>query len=369
MNPELQFWGSIAGILGLIVAILALLRDVFDFQLEWASSSNFLKRLAVNRRFQLVVAVALIGFAFWSLYNKNQGLEATIAEQEKNMASAYATQTVQVSQFANEPTNTPEIREIPVTVVVDREVTVIVEKQVTVLPPTYTPFPTYTPLPTNTPFVTPTNPPPTIAPTNTPSPEIIKHTTEFVDAKMNIFGAGKAVPPTTRSGTEGLLPVCVSFPTQSGQVLKILETKGDVSGYGDHWQFNGADGGPFCNGRTYISSYDGISGIVHNSKTMFLVGVFLGNTEPSDPAPDVLAFTDEVDDFETLSPLLHQVFYIGDGLGKDGIIQQFQVPESATRLCLGFAEGYDFGYPNNPRPPGYYSDNDGGLTVSFEIHK
>jgi hypothetical protein len=99
MNERLVFFGAIAGILGLFVAILALLRDVFDFQLEWADSRNLLKRLAANRLVQIIVVVALFGFAFWSLYSRMQGLESIVARQDAEITSAYVTQTAQAASL------------------------------------------------------------------------------------------------------------------------------------------------------------------------------------------------------------------------------------------------------------------------------
>lgn len=68
-----------------------------------------------------------------------------------------------------------------------------------------------------------------------------------------------------------------------------------------------------------------------------LVGVFLGPDDPkgADPPPDLefsLAF---LRDFNELSPMLRQVFFIGDGLTSVGISQRFRVPQGATRLYLG----------------------------------
>jgi hypothetical protein len=51
-------------------------------------------------------------------------------------------------------------------------------------------------------------------------------------------------------------------------------------------------------------------------------------------------------DFASLSPLLKQPFFIGNGLRNDGLsVQQFIVPAGATRLYLGTMDG--FGWWNN----------------------
>jgi hypothetical protein len=100
---------------------------------------------------------------------------------------------------------------------------------------------------------------------------------------------------------------------------------------------------------------------------MFLVGVFLDNTEPSGAGPITLSY-----DFGTpgslnttdasFSPELNQVFFIGDGLTGTGSgqVQNFLVPDTASRLYLGFADSFD-------SVPSYYADDVGSLTATFAI--
>jgi len=79
-----------------------------------------------------------------------------------------------------------------------------------------------------------------------------------------------------------------------------------------------------------------------------LIGVFLGPAQPdSNPAPGALDFsTPALRDFASLSPLLQQPFFIGDGLRNDFTTPQFfVVPVGATRLFLGTMDG--FGWLNN----------------------
>ena len=96
-----------------------------------------------------------------------------------------------------------------------------------------------------------------------------------------------------------------------------------------------------------------------------LVGVFLGPDQPNlSAAPAALNFgTFESRDYLTLSPLLKQVFFIGDGLTSDGRRQQVIVPSGATRLFLGSMDGS--GWYNNSgsfsvKMPAVF---DGGATV------
>ncbi len=184
-----------------------------------------------------------------------------------------------------------------------------------------------------------------------------------VDAKANIFASGHATPPAPGGGGAGLFPPSVRFAAAPGQFLRFSRVTGTVSpGPGQ----NGPDGGPNASGTTDIESLNGISGIVHNGKTMFLVGVFLDDAEPKDPAPARLDFTQN-GDYAALSPLIGQTFFIGDGLTGEGSgrNQIIHVPSAATRLFLGFADAQDFGNPKSP--PGFYDDNSGSLKAEFSI--
>ena len=89
---------------------------------------------------------------------------------------------------------------------------------------------------------------------------------------------------------------------------------------------------------------------------MFLVGVFLTDAPPVDPAPARLDFTDN-EDFDLLEPEIRQTFLIGDGVGR-----RYLAPSGATRLFLGFAEGLFY-----VGPPGYYFNNSGELEVRVDI--
>src|SRR4029077_8993410 len=96
----------------------------------------------------------------------------------------------------------------------------------------------------------------------------------------------------------------------------------------------------------------------------FLAGVFLGPSEPSDPAPLRLDFTMIGTSLTSLSPHLDQVFFIADGLPGHGTgsIQQFNVPTGATRLILGLVDA-----PNYQGDPGGYGDNTGSFSATFSI--
>lgn len=186
MNSSLEFWGFVAGILALIITILALLRDLFNFQLEWEHSKNYLKRLLVSRWFQFIVALGLVSVFFWSQYSKIQQLQAQVIAQE----SAYATQEAElISAFEvtqetleNQATLSPIVTTIVITqppISVTHSISTNNPQPVPTFTaqPTYTPYPplpTYTPyplLPTYTPLPTFTSIPPTLTAT---SPEYTK---------------------------------------------------------------------------------------------------------------------------------------------------------------------------------------------------
>lgn len=179
--------------------------------------------------------------------------------------------------------------------------------------------------------------------------------TVFVDGSANIFAAGHASPSAPAGGGAGSLPTSVVLGT-GGNIVNFA-ISGTVT-YNGGGNFYGADGGQYIGAATNISSFGGISGIQHDSRTMFLVGVFLDGTEPSGFGPSILDATN--DSFPSLNPELNQAFFIGDGLTGtgSGSTQQFHIPTGATRLFLGFADGVDFSGPH-----GNYGDNSGTLTV------
>lgn len=195
--------------------------------------------------------------------------------------------------------------------------------------------------------------------------------TLVVPAKANIFGAGHLVPPApgggSAAGPGGILPPVHTFAALDGQVLTFSGVAGAVSCCNAFT--NGPDGGPYASGTTDITSHGGISGIVNDQHTMFLVGVFLDDAEPADPAPPRLDFSAGAlgESFAALAPRIGQVFYVGDGLTGtgSGATQAFFVPATATRLFLGFADAKEFGNPTSP--PGSYGDNTGQLTAVFDI--
>ena len=179
-----------------------------------------------------------------------------------------------------------------------------------------------------------------------------------VAAQANIYGAGHATAPGPAGSGAGSLPPVFQFV---GPVVFTFEATGQVSYNGAN--FYGADGAQFLGGApTDMTSFGGISGIAHDSSTMFLVGVFLNDQEPGGDAPSRLQFSYE--GFTDLAPSLNQTFFIGDGWTGNGIgtVQRFSSPTDATRLFLGFSDGNNF-----KGLPGTYADNVGSLHVNYTI--
>lgn len=104
------------------------------------------------------------------------------------------------------------------------------------------------------------------------------------------------------------------------------------------------DGGAFFNHSP--GAINGISDV--RAPLNALMGVFLDDSQPdSSLAPASLNFEILGLDFASISPELKQVFFIGDGLtgSGDGVLQEFLIPNGATRLYLGTMDG--FGWFNN----------------------
>lgn len=182
--------------------------------------------------------------------------------------------------------------------------------------------------------------------------------TKAVRGSANIFGAGTAAPPAPGGGGGGTLPPFWEVPSDATVVTFPIIT-GKVSPLVNQPLCNGPDGDRLGAGgaSTDVASHRGISGIVNQGNGMFLVGVFLTDAAPADPAPARLDFSGK-EQFDELAPEIAQTFLIGDGMNR-----KYLVPSGATRLFVGFADaGMYYG------PPGWYGNNGGELhvTVAFE---
>jgi hypothetical protein len=181
--------------------------------------------------------------------------------------------------------------------------------------------------------------------------------TQTVPGTANIFGAGHDTAPGPGGGGAGTLPPVWGLPPGSS-IVTIPCATGEVTPFTGQPLMNGPEGDRRGAGGEYtgVASHEGISGIINRNGGMFLVGVFLTDAVPSDPAPERLDFTDN-EDFGELAPEIAQTFFIGDGVGRS-----FRIPAGATRLFLGFADA--FGYVG---APGWYGNNAGTLEVTVAV--
>ena len=175
-----------------------------------------------------------------------------------------------------------------------------------------------------------------------------------IDAQSAIFDAGQDVPTL-----DGLLPPGLSIP--SGAVSMTLPTVTGEVRANPILPFAGPDGNTQLD-DTNITSFNGISGILAPT-TLPLLGVFLVNPHTgNENAPSRLDFHSFGYDFSSLTPLLGQTFFIGDGQTSTGLLQTFNVPDGATTLYLGLADAGFF-----TGAPGAYADNDGSFTADVQF--
>ena len=172
--------------------------------------------------------------------------------------------------------------------------------------------------------------------------------------QANIFGAGRATAPEPGGGGGGVLPPGWRLPQGSARVVTFPRITGKVTPIVGDAPLNGPDGDH--RGPTNIKSLKGISGIMDFTNGMFLVGVFLTDSAPKRPAPPRIDFT-ETERFDVLAPRIGQTFFIGNGKGR-----RYQVPPAATRLYVGFADGFFY-----QGAPGWYGNNAGRLRVTVEV--
>jgi len=181
----------------------------------------------------------------------------------------------------------------------------------------------------------------------------------------NIFAAGGLL--ATAGDGSGTAPTFISFAAGGG-TLNFSGVTGTVNcGPFCVAQLAGgntADGFAYAGmqaGATNILSSNGISGLSFNGREMFLVGVFLDNLTPS-VAPAIFAPYDAnfADNATLYSPGIGQLFDVGNGLtggpgGTAGVTQTYNIPVTATRLFLGFADAMGF-----VGTPGMYNDDSPG---------
>jgi len=174
---------------------------------------------------------------------------------------------------------------------------------------------------------------------------------------MSTYPAGGNTYSISPSGGGGLLPFAIPLNAGTGQILTFSSVTGTAT-----FCPGGACGTPSPDGPsiggTSLTSSGSISGVL-SSSSGFLAGVFLGGSLPL-AAPVSLNFADL--NFLSVSPMLGQQFFIGNGFTTGAVQQQFFVPNGATMLYFGIADGGSFN-----GAPGFYDDNVGSYTANFSI--
>jgi hypothetical protein len=164
-----------------------------------------------------------------------------------------------------------------------------------------------------------------------------------VPGSANPYLAGLPNGSTASGGDSapGQSPVLVTgVPITFGTSLNFSATGATNNSFSLPASGSTPDGGTvFSRG-----SENGISGTT--TRLNSLVGVFLDSSTPTASlAPSALDFgTVSSQSYLSLSPLLKQVFFIGDGLTGtgSGSAQTVVVPFGATRLFLGSADGFEW---------------------------
>jgi len=173
----------------------------------------------------------------------------------------------------------------------------------------------------------------------------------------SIYGVFGVKDPGDSGST---LAVITSFASGSGNVFSFSATGeiGCCGGLDPGFTPDGAGGNMNVTGANGLSSLSGNSLIP-------LVGVFTTDTSPiGGVAPAALSFDSAAP--SSLSPLLNQVFYIGDGRtgynNAAGSALAFTAPTTATRLYLGVIDAFGFNGQS-----GFYSDNPGSFSVDVHL--
>ncbi len=180
-----------------------------------------------------------------------------------------------------------------------------------------------------------------------------------VNAYDDIYAAGSQSGLAGGSGSQtGAAPGSISV---TGSTYVTLTAIGSVT-INAGGNFNDPDGFGAGTTTSISTGFGSISGITAPGGG-YLVGVFIGASGPSGTAPASLTYATAGDlQDASYTPLLDQVFFIGDGLTGDGTgaNQEFYVPTGATELYLGISDACSYnGAPN------CYADNFGGYSVNY----
>ncbi len=192
-----------------------------------------------------------------------------------------------------------------------------------------------------------------------------RHHQLSVFGQANIFGAGMPNPtPSADPGTGGV--PAPSLTVVGGEKVVLTAASGSI--------FTGAetagpDGAHHATRRCDITSLGGVSGYLNLNNSAHLVGVFVADTSQLIAPPRIDFSADAIgESFESLSPGLGQVFFIGDGLTPGGKVQEFLAPAGATKLYIGIPDAWsgDNTYVYTG-PPNLYNDNSGYFNIRLAV--
>ncbi|MBV1853826.1 M91 family zinc metallopeptidase [Catellatospora tritici] len=179
--------------------------------------------------------------------------------------------------------------------------------------------------------------------------------TVMLPATADVYLGGPGEVPSLPGGA-GTRPLTLRLNGAAVATFPLVE--GELGPAGGE-PADGADGGTQFP-DTEITGRNGISGIVHHNRSLFLVGVFLPATA-SAQTPAAVDVTGQ-GELAELKPNLGELFAIGDGRTGAGALQRFVAPAGAGSLVIGFADASSF-----HGDPGFYADNTGSLAVRVDI--
>jgi hypothetical protein len=170
-----------------------------------------------------------------------------------------------------------------------------------------------------------------------------------VPGTANLWLAGMA-DGTTMSYSNGQ-------PSDSAPAQSPVLVSGMQSGAGQWVEFSGVTGLVSIDPTWHSMGPEGLDGYVRSrvygtnywksnitAPVDGLIGVFLSDMVQIGIVPPALDFSTAASrDYSTLSPMLNQTFFIGDGLVTDGTQQKVFVPAGATRLFLGTLDTSQWG--------------------------
>lgn len=136
-------------------------------------------------------------------------------------------------------------------------------------------------------------------------------------------------------------PEAVNLPLKEGQKLTFDSIDG-LARHDPNLAYYNPDGQMDDISHNTAGSEHGIADVT--APINALVGLFLGDDQPDKTTtPKSLDFsTEKSRDFDTLSPQIKQIFFIGDGLNSKNKQQEFVVPKGATRLFLATWDFYEW---------------------------